>query len=146
MSGLSNLRNLSRAKLEILHKCLEIVLEPLKEASYSGYYMKDPFGNPQWVFPRICLYICDQTEGSRITCTFDSNKSNFPCSLCFCPKKDLSSVSKTFTYRTEGNMKEIFVEMQQSPPEEKERQSKELSVHPVQVSGCELIVISFVMY
>ncbi|CAM6096622.1 unnamed protein product [Calypogeia fissa] len=129
--GLQESRMPSRAKLEILHQCQEIILAPLKEASYKGVHLKDPFGNSQWVFPRLCLYICDQTEGSRMTCTFDTNKCKFPCSCCFCPKKSLSAVAKTFPYRSELRMREIFNEMVQSPLEEKERLCKAQSVHPV---------------
>jgi hypothetical protein len=133
--GLQESRMPSRAKLEILHQCQEIILAPLKEASYKGVHLKDPFGNSQWVFTRLCLYICDQTEGSRMTCTFDTNKCKFPCSCCFCPKKSLSVVAKTFPYRSELRMREIFNEMVQNPLEEKERLCKSQSVHPVKVQS-----------
>lgn len=124
----------SRAKLELFHKCEEIVLAPLKEASHTGVHLKDPFGQSQWVFPRLCLYICDQTEGSRITCTFDTNKSNYPCSCCFCPKESLSNVARTFSYRDEKRMVAIFEEMRQSSVQDQKQLSKEQSIYPVRVS------------
>ena len=46
----------------LLHECLDIVLEPLKQAARFGIMMNDPLGNLQLCYTPLVSYIVDTPE------------------------------------------------------------------------------------
>ena len=72
----------------------------------------------------------------QISCTYDSNRCNHPCSMCMCPKDELVQVGdRNIIYRTESRMKAIYEEMEQAPNRRIQMDiSRQHSVHPVEVS------------
>ncbi len=62
-------------RLQIFHECLDVVLKPLKEASFKGLALTDPHGDEQWVFPLLYAYVCDHLEGCKVCCLS-------PCYMC----------------------------------------------------------------
>ena len=78
------------------------------------------------------MHIC---FSEQVTCTYDTNKSHHPCSMCMCRAEALSNVEAEVThiYRTETSMKRIYEQMQSQPPTMRERTSKTHSLHPVEV-------------
>ena len=66
----------------------------------KGIQFVDPFSDPQWVFPLLYAYICDHLEGTKLTCTYDTNTCQLPCSICLCVKENLSSMNVNNVIRT----------------------------------------------
>ncbi|CAM6050719.1 unnamed protein product, partial [Sphagnum compactum] len=118
-------------RLQIFHECLDVVLKPLKEASFKGLALTDPHGDEHWVFPLLYAYVCDHPEGCKVTCTYDTNQCQHPCSVCMCPKQSLREVGKKFDYRTEKGMQALVMKMLASTKKDVDLLSKENLVHPV---------------
>lgn len=52
----------------LLHQCLNIILEPLKQAARIGQMMADPIGNLQYCFTPLVSYIVDTPEACILAC------------------------------------------------------------------------------
>ncbi|KAI6022651.1 hypothetical protein EDC04DRAFT_2575107, partial [Pisolithus marmoratus] len=57
----------------LFHHCLDIVLEPLKQAACFGRMMSDPIGNLHYCFTPLVSYIIDTPEACIRGCTFTGN-------------------------------------------------------------------------
>ncbi len=55
-------------RLQIFHECLDVVLKPLKEASFKGLALTDPHDDEHWVFPLLYAYVCDHPKGCKVSC------------------------------------------------------------------------------
>jgi len=51
---------------QLIHECLDIVLEPLKVAVRIGFMMSDPLGNFQHCFTPLAAYIVDTPESALL--------------------------------------------------------------------------------
>jgi hypothetical protein len=47
---------------------LDVVLKPLKEASFKGLALTDPHDDEHWVFPLLYAYVCDHPKGCKVSC------------------------------------------------------------------------------
>jgi hypothetical protein len=52
----------------LIHECLDIVLEPLKQAARLGRMMSDPVGNLRLCYTPITAYIVDTPEALMLAC------------------------------------------------------------------------------
>ncbi|KAF8547018.1 hypothetical protein OG21DRAFT_1425668 [Imleria badia] len=52
----------------LFHQCLNIVLEPLKQAAHIGQMMADPIGNIRYCFTPLVSYIVDMPEACMLAC------------------------------------------------------------------------------
>ncbi|KAG1888820.1 hypothetical protein F4604DRAFT_1569616, partial [Suillus subluteus] len=52
----------------LVHQCLDIVLEPLKQAARIGWMMSDPLGNLRYCFTPLASYIVDTSETYMLAC------------------------------------------------------------------------------
>ena len=52
----------------LFHRCLDIVLEPLKIAARIGRMMSDPVGNLRYCFTPLAAYIADTPEACMLAC------------------------------------------------------------------------------
>lgn len=52
----------------LVHQCLDIVLEPLKQAARIGRMMSDPLGNLRYCFTPLASYIVDTPEACMLAC------------------------------------------------------------------------------
>jgi hypothetical protein len=52
----------------LYHKCLDIVLRPLKAAAQIGVMLSDPLGNLRWCFTPLVSFIVDTPEAQLIAC------------------------------------------------------------------------------
>ena len=52
----------------LIHSCLDIILEPLKQAAHIGRMMLDPVGNLQYCFTPLVSYIIDTPEACMLAC------------------------------------------------------------------------------
>ncbi|KAI5982061.1 hypothetical protein EDD15DRAFT_2378525 [Pisolithus albus] len=52
----------------LFHQCLDIVLEPLKQAARLGRMMSDPVGNLRYCFTHLVSYIVDTPEARMLAC------------------------------------------------------------------------------
>ncbi|KAI5981274.1 hypothetical protein EDD15DRAFT_2183697 [Pisolithus albus] len=52
----------------LFHQCLDIVLEPLKQAARFSQMMSDPVGNLQYCFTHLVSYIVDTPEARMLAC------------------------------------------------------------------------------
>jgi len=61
-------RNRTRGVLDarLFHKCLDFILEPLKNAAKTGIMMRDPVGNYRYCFPMLASYIADTPEAALV--------------------------------------------------------------------------------
>jgi len=50
----------------LLHKCLDIVLEPLKQAAHLGIMMNDPSGNLWLCYTPLVSYVVDTPEACML--------------------------------------------------------------------------------
>ena len=85
----------------------------------------------------LCLYLIIYLCMLYIqgTCTYDTNKSHYPCSMCMCQKSSLSSVEgQDHEYRTEPNMKRIYRQMFNQQRNVQKEIAMTYSLHPVEVS------------
>jgi hypothetical protein len=55
-------------KDRFIHKCLDIVLQPVKEAAERGVMLPDPDGNMRYCFTPLANYIADTPETMMLTC------------------------------------------------------------------------------
>lgn len=76
------------------------------------------------------MYFCS----TQVTCTFDTNKSQYPCSTCMVPTNELANVERMVDYRTEPSMKEIYEELTRLQGRARDTLSKSHSLHPVKVN------------
>jgi hypothetical protein len=60
------IRGMLEARL--YHKCLDIVLRPLKAAAQIGVMLSDPLGNLRWCFTPLVSFIVDTPEAQLIAC------------------------------------------------------------------------------
>ena len=71
----------------------------------------------------------------QVMCTYDTNKSRYPCSMCMCQKSSLSSVEgQDHEYRTEPNMKRVYRQMFNQPRNVQKEIAMTYSLHLVEVS------------
>lgn len=68
-------------KLAVYAKCLETLLQPLAEASKSGEYWKDSYGDEYLIFPRILSYVADDPEMRDLLCIL-GHMAKFACERC----------------------------------------------------------------
>ncbi|KAG1852600.1 hypothetical protein C8R48DRAFT_777420 [Suillus tomentosus] len=52
----------------LVHHCLDIILEPLKQAARIGRMMSDPLGNLRYCFTPLASYIVDMPEACMLAC------------------------------------------------------------------------------
>lgn len=52
----------------LYHRCLDIILEPLKSAARFGVIFSDPLGNLRWCFTPLASFIVDTPEAQLISC------------------------------------------------------------------------------
>ncbi|GAQ89262.1 hypothetical protein KFL_005040060 [Klebsormidium nitens] len=125
---------LTLRKLEVFQECLRLVLQPLKDASFTGFMSEDPDAEERWFYPMLFAYVCDHPEGCKVTCTKDTNQTNAPCSICMCPASRLCEVDKHFHFRTQKGMMAAHAKITNKDidPVKRDQWSMGLSLHPVE--------------
>ncbi|KIJ08836.1 hypothetical protein PAXINDRAFT_36830, partial [Paxillus involutus ATCC 200175] len=53
---------------QLIHRCLDIVLEPLKQAAQLGWMMSDPAGDLCLCYTPLAAYIVDTPEATMLAC------------------------------------------------------------------------------
>jgi hypothetical protein len=53
---------------QIIHKCLDIMLEPLKVAAREGIMLSDPTGHSHYCFILLASYIANTSEDMMLAC------------------------------------------------------------------------------
>jgi hypothetical protein len=66
-------------KLAVLSACIDLWLRELKEASFTGVDIADPWGVMQRVYVRLVSYVADQPEIYDISCVKGGKQ---PCEQC----------------------------------------------------------------
>ena len=56
----------------LFHQCLDVVLEPLKQAARIGRMMSDPVGNIRYCFTPLVSYIVDTPEACMLACVHNN--------------------------------------------------------------------------
>lgn len=51
---------------QLLHACLDFILDPLKKAATWGKMMSDPYGSLQFCYTPIAAYIVDTLEAAML--------------------------------------------------------------------------------
>lgn len=72
-------------KLQIIQACLDVLLQPLKQLSWSGVVMIDSNNQCQNVYPRLLSDVGDDPEVHDHACIYSSAKARMPCAICECP-------------------------------------------------------------
>jgi hypothetical protein len=95
---------------QTFHKCLEIILEPIRTLSESGIDLL--FGDKYiWFFPKISTIIVDWPEAATFCLTYKSTNSKCPCHFCLIDKDDLANLKfskNKLEFRTYQNMQNYF--------------------------------------
>lgn len=55
-------------EVRLFHHCLDIVLQPLKDAMKHGCMMPDPLGNLHYCFTLLVSFIADMPKACMVTC------------------------------------------------------------------------------
>lgn len=74
---------------QTFHKCLEILLEPIRNYSHSGINLliNNKF---VWFFPKVSTIIADWPEAATFCLTYKSMQSNHSCHFCLVKRKNLA--------------------------------------------------------
>jgi hypothetical protein len=109
-------------------------------------------GRRSLFFPKLFVFVGDHPEQSKVnydivaelniqvsylflffqvTCTYDSNRTTYPCNVCECPKELLSDVQLKHAYRSESKISEMHSKLNVDP--DIVNKFKEMSMHPVKV-------------
>ena len=130
LKGIVSAEDKAQLNRKIFHKCLEVVLQPLKDLSHSGVQLVDPDGKSGEVFPELLVYVGDMPECKLVAGCFDSAKCEHPCEQCWCPLADLGNVSiTTHRLRTESEQLANYIRMEAASPSDRKKLCKELSQH-----------------
>ena len=62
----ANPRIRSVLNARLFHQCLDIVLEPLKQAAHLGRMMSDPTGGVRYCFTHLVSHIVDTPEARMV--------------------------------------------------------------------------------
>ena len=76
-------------RMQLLHKALEKILEPLFKASWSSFEYKDKEQIFRRCYPILGNYVTDYPEGKDITSTLGGSGTANPCTRCLVSKDDL---------------------------------------------------------
>src|SRR5260363_471084 len=91
---------------QTFHKCLEILLEPIRKYSNLGINMSIN-NKVVWLYLKVLTIIADWPEAATFCLTYKSTNSNYPCHFCLIERKNLANlkISKSkLEFRTNQNM------------------------------------------
>lgn len=80
-------------KGRILHHCLSIFTESLREISKTGVRIPDGEGKAHLCFPMLAYYQADWPETKKVTLTKDTNRTKKPCNGCEVSNEQLGEIS-----------------------------------------------------
>ncbi|KAG8720797.1 hypothetical protein FRC08_018133 [Ceratobasidium sp. 394] len=104
-------------KAELVHRAMEKMLEPLKQASEEGIEMWCPDGRLRRVYPRVAAYMADWPEQNLHSCT--SEGSCPVCSVAWADRgneepgplrereETLNAIRAYFAYRDVGELRQL---------------------------------------
>ncbi|GFH24250.1 uncharacterized protein HaLaN_22008, partial [Haematococcus lacustris] len=96
-------------KLALYAACYRALLQPLREWSYCGKVMADPWGRNCLVFPRFFSFVHDSPEAMDMLCVRGGSKRcAFPCTRCKVPGQELHNLDSTYEARTEAHHQAVF--------------------------------------
>jgi hypothetical protein len=121
-------------KLTYLSRALSILLQPLKQASFSGILLQDPHGNLQNTYPRVLSYVMDSPEVSDILC-IKSAPAPFPCEQCWAPFNNLGDITKCYNERTEQTQQQLLGTLMRSRNAPRQGRDARLNSLPPVPSG-----------
>jgi len=75
---------------QTFHKCLEILLEPIRKYSNLGINMLIN-NKVVWLYLKISTIITDWPEAATFCLTYKSTNSNYSCHFCLVDRKNLAS-------------------------------------------------------
>ncbi|QRV93925.1 hypothetical protein RhiJN_21943 [Ceratobasidium sp. AG-Ba] len=97
-----------RLKADLVHRCMEAMLAPLKEVWEDGVEMVCPDGRLRHVFPRIAAYMADWPEQNLQCCTTTGT-----CPICSTSGKGRGDLNQTADLRdrdeTLGALRAYFI-------------------------------------
>ncbi|QRV76877.1 hypothetical protein RhiJN_19722 [Ceratobasidium sp. AG-Ba] len=97
-----------RLKADLVHRCMEKMMEPLKEVWEDGVEMWCPDGRLRRVFPRMAAYMADWPEQNLQCCTTTGT-----CPICSTKGKGRGDLSQTADLRdrdeTLGALRAYFI-------------------------------------
>eukprot|EP00798_Chlamydomonas_sp_ICE-L_P007140 gene7140-biopygen16957 len=117
-------------KLSAYSKILTAVLATMKQKSHHGVKLRDPWGQEQMVFVRLCSYVVDNPEIADMWCT-KQGSTRFPCEICLCPSQHLGNYEASFPLRTERFCIEQLETYKELPQGQKSKYLTEHSFHPI---------------
>lgn len=91
----------------VVDRCLDIILEPLKQASHVGTILRAPDSCLYRVFPRLLSYVADDPEQRLVAHIYGSCSCQRQCCRCYCPTDQLSELNTAFELRTIERQAEI---------------------------------------
>ncbi len=118
-------------KVVTLSRCLEHLLKPMKELSFSGVKLPDPWGQPHMFFPQLISYVADNPEVNDISCSKGTNTKK-PCIMCQATHDQLHQVMGQFASRTEASQRGLYTQaMAMTSSAARKEFCKEESFHPI---------------
>ena len=82
-------------KMKLLHKAIEMTLEPLFLTCWTGFSFFDMDGVPRQCHPCLGNIITDIPEGKDLASVLHGNKTELPCTRCLTRRDDLSLFSES---------------------------------------------------
>ncbi|KAG8795568.1 hypothetical protein FRC12_012665 [Ceratobasidium sp. 428] len=88
-----------RLKADLVHRSMEMLLAPIKQASEEGVEMWCPDGRLRRIFPRIAAYLADWPEQCLMACTKQSS-----CPICTTKRQGRGDLTQTAPPRDRDEM------------------------------------------
>jgi hypothetical protein len=95
---------------QTFHKCLEILLEPIRNYSQSGISLlvNNKF---VWFYPKVSTIIADWPEAATFCLTYKSTNSKHPCHFCLLNRDDIANTKCSkhdLVLRNHKNMRNYY--------------------------------------
>jgi len=78
-------------KLEMLHKCMGRILQPLLQSHLTGFRVENSTGSTWTCFPLFTSYCCDIPEAKDMSCVKHGTRGPRPCVRCMSSASDFET-------------------------------------------------------
>jgi len=136
----SNTNDFETADFKLRNTCFDLLFASVCKAYADGGVFMDVCGKMLCMIPLIPFIIQDSQEGNKLCFVLSSNKTAYPCRICWTPRTELADENGTNSkrLRTQAEVKNYILGIVDRLEErvhgtvvELRDQARKISVHPV---------------